>query len=147
MQKFNKMQGLTLIEVICSIGVLSIMFISIMTMQLNNYKLREYNNQLQRYLPVLEAVKTEIINNETADSILELYSNNKTMISNEKLTLDNVRTLSLSQLLGQTHQAQQTYIELKVINGEVLKVELDLNIIYKNRQEIIKCEFYKGNYL
>lgn len=147
MRKSNKRSGLTLIEALCSISILSIMVISIITVQMNNYKLREYNRELEKYLPVLEAVKAQIINNETFDSILEIYTSNKTVISNEKLTLDSVRTLDARQLFNQSPQNQKTYIQLNILAGEVLKIELDLNIILNNRHETIKCEFYKGNYI
>lgn len=147
MRRSNKKSGLSLIEVLCSISILSIMFISIVTIQLNNYKLREYNREIEKYLPVLEAVKSEIISNETYDSILEIYKSNKTVISNEKLTLDSVRTLNASQLFSQSPQNQKTYIQLNISAGEVLKIELNLNIILNNRHETIKCEFHKGNYI
>lgn len=147
MLKLSRKSGFTLVETLCALGILSIMFNCIIYIQLNNLKLKKYNKELSKYLYVLEGIKKEIMYNSSYDSVRNLHNNQKKYIAKDKLTIENVRTLELEQLFDVHTQTNDIYLVMSVDDGEVLKIELELYLKLDSREEIIKCEFYKGNYI
>ncbi|MCM8711028.1 type II secretion system GspH family protein [Clostridium sp. SYSU_GA19001] len=147
MLKSNKKSGFTIIEVLCALSIFSILFNCIMCIQLNNMKLKKYNKELSSFLYVLEAVKKEIIFNSTYSSIKNLNNNGRKYIRKDKLTIDNIKTLKLEEIFDVDKENDDSYLVMKITDGEVLKIELELYVKINNREEKIKCEFYKGNYI
>lgn len=146
MLKSNKKRGFTLIESLCAICVLSILFVAVVSMQLNNMKLKRYNKEVSQYLYILEAVQKQIVYNCSYEDIKNTYSANKKYITKNKLSMDYIKQCQGEDLFEAANVSNETYIVMNVAQGEVLKIELELHIKIKQREEIVKSEFYKGNY-
>ena len=54
-------KGFTLIEVLCSITVFSILFMTAISIQLNSFKVKKYNKDLYNSILIMEYVKNNII--------------------------------------------------------------------------------------
>jgi prepilin-type N-terminal cleavage/methylation domain-containing protein len=147
MQKLNKKSGVSLVEIMCAIGVMSILSLYILTFHLNNLRLSGYNKNKLMYVTALEAIKEEMISNATYNDLLSLSSQNKRYINKDKLTLNSIKSLTLEQIFNDSCNNLNTYIVLNITTGEILKIELELHLKLRNTEEVIKCLFYKGNYL
>jgi prepilin-type N-terminal cleavage/methylation domain-containing protein len=147
MPKLNKKSGMSLVEIMCAIGVMSILSISILTFQLNNLRLNNYNKDKLMYVTALEAIKEEMISNATYYDLLSLRSQNKIYVNKDKLTINSIKSLNLEHIFSESCNNLNTYILLNITTGEVLNIELELHLKLKSTEEVIKCVFYKGNYL
>lgn len=147
MWKLNRKSGVSLIEVLCSISIFLIIFTSALTAHLNNLKLEKYNEELNKYIYVLEAVKKEILFNTSYEDIKSIYNSGKKFIPKDKLSFDNIKNLEIKNLFISTDQYNDTYLEMNITEEDILKIALQLHIRFQNKEEIIKCNFYKGNYL
>jgi type II secretory pathway pseudopilin PulG len=147
MLKLNKKPGISLVEIICAISVMSILSLYILTVQLNNLRLHNYNTEKLLHVTILEAIKEEMISNATYNDLVSLSSQNKIYVNKDMLTLNSIKSLTLEQLFKESPDKFNTYIQLNITNDEILKVELELHLKLRNTEEVIKCLFYKGNYL
>jgi prepilin-type N-terminal cleavage/methylation domain-containing protein len=147
MLKSNKKKGFSLIEQLCAISILSILSICIITIQLNNIRLKEYNKQVFLYCSVLEALKQEIIFNYSYDYVRQIYNSNKKYIVKDMLTINNLRSNDLNNIFSENSDMKNTYLLLNVVDGEVLKIHMELHLKLNYKEEIIECEFNKGNYI
>jgi prepilin-type N-terminal cleavage/methylation domain-containing protein len=147
MPKLNKKSGMSLVEIMCAIGVMAILSISILTFQLNNLRLNNYNKNKLMYVTALEAIKEEMISNATYYDLLSLRSQNKIYVNKDKLTINSIKSMNLEHIFSESCNNLNTYILLNITTGEVLNIELELHLKLKSTEEVIKCVFYKGNYL
>lgn len=147
MLKLNKKSGMSLVEIMCAISVMSILSLCILTFQLNNLRLGNYNKDKLMYVTALEAIKEEIISNATYNDLLSLRSQNKIYVNKDKLNISSIKSLTLEHIFNESCNNFNTYMLLNIITGEVLNIELELHLKRKNTEEVIKCVFYKGNYL
>ena len=138
---------MSLVEIVCAISVMSILSLCILTFQLNNLRLSNYNKDKLMYVTALEAIKEEIISNATYNDLLSLRSQNKIYVNKDKLNISSIKSLTLEHIFSESCNNLNTYMLLNIITGEVLNIELELHLKWKNTEEIIKCVFYKGNYL
>lgn len=147
MLKLNKKKGFSIIEQLCALSIFSILTICVISLQLNNLRLRDYNRQILLYSSVLEALKQEILYNYSYCNVKDVYFLNKRYISQDKLTISSVRTSDLNQLFSESEGIANTYLILSIVDGEVLKIHMELHVKFKYKEEIIVCEFNKGNYI
>ncbi|WP_368487846.1 prepilin-type N-terminal cleavage/methylation domain-containing protein [Clostridium sp. BJN0013] len=139
-------KGFTLIEVLCSITVFSILFMTAISIQLNSFKVKKYNKDLYNSILIMEYVKNNIIYNCSYDEILYLNNMNKKYINCNDLNFESIKDDNLVDLFSDVIPGKEPYIVLDVSGKEVLKVNLQF---YENMYGSIKvqeCEFYKGNY-
>lgn len=144
--KISVKRGFTLIEVLCSITVLSILFMTALSIQLNSVKIKKYNKDLYNSILIMEHIKNDIIYNCSYDEIVYLNNMNKRYISCSGLNFYSIKGNNLLDLVSEAVPDKEPYIVLSISEGEVLKVNLQF---YKNiygRIKVQECEFYKGNY-
>ncbi|MFL0246712.1 hypothetical protein [Candidatus Clostridium stratigraminis] len=146
MLRSNKKKGFSLLEQVCAMSIFSIMSISIITTQLNNLRLREYNKEILEYSSVLEALKEEILNNYSYDYINNLYNSNKKYVNKDKLNINSIRSSNLYQIFAEDCDNSNSYLVLEMAQDEVLKIHMEIHIKLK-KEEVLTCEFNKGNYL
>ncbi len=147
MLKLNKKSGYSILEVLCAISILSIMLSGILMLDLNNLKLKKYNNEIIRYTYILDTLKKEILFNCTYEDIKNITENNKKYISGEYLTIENIKKLKLNQLFNEDVKLDDTYLEMNIVDDTAFKIELNIHLMLKSKKDIIKCEFYKGKYI
>jgi prepilin-type N-terminal cleavage/methylation domain-containing protein len=147
MQKLNKNKGFSLIEQLCAISIFSIISICVITIQLNNLRLKDYNSQILIYSSVLEALKQEMLKNNSYDNILQIYNLNKRFVSKEMLNMNSIRENNLNQIFCESANTQNTYLILNLTQGEILNIHMELHVKLNYKEEIIVCDFIKGNYI
>lgn len=139
-------RGFTLIEVLCSITILSVLFMTALSIQLNSVKIKKYNKDLCDSILIMEHIKNNIIYNCSYDEIVYLNNMNKRYINCSNLDFNSIKGNNLLHLISETVPDKKPYAVLSISEGKVLKVNLRF---YKNTYGSIKvqeCEFYKGNY-
>lgn len=139
-------KGFTLIEVLCSITIFSILFMTAISIQLNSFKVKKYNKDLYNSILIMEYIKNNIIYNCSYDEIMYLNSMNKRYISCNDLNFHSIKDNNLINLVSDAVPDEEPYVVLSISGAEVLKVNLQF---YENIYGSIKvreCEFYKGNY-
>lgn len=148
MLKYSKKTGLTLIEILCALNLIAIFSLFIISLQLNNMRLKKYNREKLAYVEVLQAVKEEVFNNLTYAEIMTLKTNNKRYVQNDKLALNQIKSSEISSLFSNSFpETSKTYLVMEVTEGEVLQVEITLHLKLRVHEENVVCTFYKGNYL
>jgi len=146
MLKSNKKKGFSLIEQLCAMSIFFILSISIITIQLNNLRLKEYNKEILIYSSILEALKQEILYNNSYDNVKEIYNSNKRYVTKEMLNISTIKNNNLNHIFSESYDYKDTYLLLRLVDGEVLKIHMEIHVKLK-KEEIIECEFNKGNYL
>lgn len=147
MQKFSKKKGITLVEILCALNIIAIFSMLLISMQINNMRLRQYNNEKFKYLAVIQAVREEIIHNLNYTEVRNLMTANKKYINCDKLSLISIKSNDAVNLFEETLlQNDKSYLALQVTDGAVLKLDLTLHIKLNNSDDIITCTFFKGNY-
>jgi hypothetical protein len=147
MWKLSKKQGISLIEVVCTIGIISLVAGFIMTMHLSVLKIKAYNREKSKCLFALEALKEEIIHNYTYEEIRQLSVRHKNIINNDQLIVDNIKDFDLEDLVSDSRNSEKSYLEINVEDGFILKIEFRLHVLRNSKEEIYKYEFLKGNYI
>lgn len=146
MLKLSKRSGFMLIEVLCSISIILILFTAILASELNIKKLQDVNKNKYEYVTVMEAVKNEILLNRTYEDIKKLYSENKKIIHKEQLTINSIQSTAFQDLFSENTKVEDTYLLLGVTDGKVLTINLELHTKVNSKEEVITCSFSKGNY-
>jgi hypothetical protein len=147
MWKLNKKSGTTLIEALCALNILCIFFILTISIQLNNMTLKKYNNELMSYIAVIEAVKGELSTNTSFEELIVMHRNDKKFIKSESLCLNAVKSSDIDSLFSNIVPDKTPYLQMTIEEGKVLKIKLQLNYRFRDKNESIICEFYKGSYL
>lgn len=148
MLKYSKKSGLTLIEILCALNLIVIFSLFIISLQLNNMRLKKYNKEKVEYIEVLQAVKEEVFNNLTYEEIKALKTNNKRYMHNDKLSLYRIKSSEISSLFSNSFpETSKPYLIMEVTDGEILKIEITLQLKLSVHEETVVCTFYKGNYL
>lgn len=146
MLKLKSNKGFTLIEVLCSLCVFSILFLSALTMQINSYKIEKYYKEFESYCLFEEYVKNNLIYNCTYDEIQQLKAQNRFYISNDNIKLNNIENAGFTDMFVSTVQQQKPYAQIDIQGDKVLKINLKLYMQIMNKKEVMECEFYKGKY-
>ena len=142
----NINKGYSLIEVICSITVFSILFITILSIQLNNLKLKKTSNEIHNNTIFMEAAKNNIIYNCSYDEIQKLALENRYYISKENIQEDKIKEKGITNLFAQDKPSEEPYIAIDIEQGKVLKLNLKLYTKIKDNTKVMECEIYKGKY-
>ena len=147
MQKFSKKSGLTLIEILCALNIITIFSLFFISLQLNNIRLKRYNSDKMLYLQVMQHVKEELYNNLTYEEIRTLKTENKKYVDYEKLSLDIIKNNDIKVLFSSslTH-TNKTYLIIEIDVGTALRIDEILHFKYSNKEDIITSTFFKGNY-
>jgi prepilin-type N-terminal cleavage/methylation domain-containing protein len=147
MLRLNRKHGFTMIEMLCAISLFSFLSLFILSVQLNNLRLKEEGRQKLNYISVVEAIKTELLNNATYNDIVSSYNQNKRYINSSKLSVSTIKNLGLINILDTLEDSRNPYAKLNITNGEVLTVEIELHYKLGSNNEVIRTTMLKGNYL
>lgn len=146
MLKYKIKKGFSLIEVMCSFSVFSIFFILIVLIEINNIKLSRSNANLDYYCRYIESLKNEISMNCNYNQIKELALDQKIYITKTKMDIDTLKLSNIEDLISIIVPNEMTYTQINIYQGNVMKIQVLLHYLDLDKQKVIKCEFYKGNY-
>jgi len=145
-QKILIKKGFTLIEVLCSITVFSVLFMTALFIQVDALKVKTYNEEMNNCTLVMEYVKNSIMYNCSYDSLLNLSMKEKTYIDCSNLKFQHIKNINVTTLFSDEKPLKEPYIILKVTGEKVLKVNLQLHAKMYGNIKVEECDFYKGNY-
>ena len=140
-----KNKAFTIIEVLCAMGIFILLFLFIVTVNLNIKKI-EYNKENSfRYTSFLEAFKYKIVAN-TAFQEVSALKGNTLYIKGENLYLENLKGTSIVGLVQINEPLKAPYIKLDFVGTDVIKTNIELHYTEFKQNLIKKMLFYKGNY-
>lgn len=140
----NKRKGFTIIEVMCSIGVFSILFLSAMSIYLSTIKMRVYNDEMAKNTAYLENVKNEIISNISCDEIKDLSEAGKVFLNSENFNQNVLSNSNISELFSNENKLEMPYIQISAEDGELQYIKIKMYTKILDKVRILNCEFYKG---
>lgn len=142
----NIKKGYSLIEVICSITLFSTLFITILSMQVNNLRIKKVSSEIYNCDVFMEAAKNNIIYNCSYDEIRKLDFEKKYYISKENLQIDKIKEKGIQNLFVANKPLDGSYLMINIEEGKVVKLNLKLYEKIRNDTKIMECEIYKGKY-
>ncbi|MBW9151881.1 type II secretion system protein [Clostridium estertheticum] len=146
MSKSLSKKGFTLIEVLCSLGVFSIIFICMMSFDKACINMKKDIKNINNDVIIMEAIKNNIIYSMTFNELEQLKTNKNFFVNKENMNFDKIKT-NVKQVFSDYASTQNPYIELRLIKDElnVYNVKLLLHTGKKDIEEL-RCNFYKGCY-
>lgn len=147
--KLKVKKGFTLIEVICSITVFSILFITATSIKLNSIALKKYNNEINKDISFIEGFKNLVIYNTKYSDIVKLCNDNSCnvfYIEKNKIDISEIKNNSFEQIVTSSYTNEKPYVELTINRGDVLKLHIKMDTKILNKDQIFEYDFYKGNY-
>lgn len=115
-------------------------------MQINNLKIKRLNNEIYNYSVFMEAAKNSVIYNCSYDEIQKLNFQKKYYISKENLQIDKIKERGVQNLFVSEKPLEGSYLELNIVDGKVMKLNLKLYEKIRKDAKVIECEVYKGKY-
>lgn len=148
MLKLKVRKGFTLVEIMCSISIFSMLFLTATVIELNSIVLKRYSYDLNKYVSIMEEIKNLTIYNTNYSDIASLCNNNVNIfyIDKSKIDINTLKSLSLAQIMTTGVQINEPYIEVTITKNDVLELHIKMNTKILNKEQIFECDFYKGNY-
>lgn len=139
-------KGFTLIEVLCSMTLSAVLFMMVLTIQIDVLKVQRYNRQVNSYSVFMEELKNTMIYNSTYDEIEKLNLESRYYIVEENIDTDKLRERGVINLFTEVKPLKEPYLIINIENGKVLKVDMKLYAKVINNTKVMECVFYKGKY-
>ncbi|MCB2291975.1 prepilin-type N-terminal cleavage/methylation domain-containing protein [Clostridium algoriphilum] len=147
MSKSLNKKGFTLIEVLCSLGVFSIIFICIMSFDITSLNMKKDIKTTNNNVLIMEAIKNNIIYTMTYAELEGLIKEEKIYINREYMTFDKIKIGVMDAFSSQMPVANQ-YIKLSFVKDEFMVYKLTLSLFsgILNDKSELQCNFYKGDH-
>lgn len=147
MLKSMSKRGFTLVEVLCSLGVFSIIFICMMSYEVTSLNMKRRIKSMNDNVLIMEAVKNNIIYSMTYEELVELKKDNRIFINKENMTLNKIQG-TVKDVFSKQVYVENPYIELSFLKCEfkVYSLRLSLHEGNENHNIELQCNFYKGCY-
>lgn len=127
MFKSNK-KGFSIIEVLCSICILSITVAVNTSMIINSLRIKNHNDNLQKYSYFTEALKNNLVYNLEFENLKSL-ENKKLYIDENDFKIDILKENRLSEIIKSTPPNTKAYIEL-MANEEEENYIISIKLYY-----------------
>lgn len=124
MFKSNK-KGFSIIEVLCSISILSITITVNTSMIVNSLRIKNYNDNLQRYSYFTEALKNNLVYNLEFKNLTSL-KNKKLYIDESDFKVDILKENRLNEIIKSSPPNTKAYIELMLNEEENYIISIKL---------------------
>ena len=147
MLKSTSKKGFTLVEVLCSLGVFSIIFICMMSFELASLNMKKDIKTINNNISIMENLKNNIIYTMTFKELEQLNTDKKFYINKENMTFDKTK-IGEMDVFSKQEPVEIPYIKCSFIkdNLGVYKVSLLLYAEEPNDISKLKCNFYKGDH-
>ena len=145
MLKLISKKGFTLVEILCSLGVFSIIFVSMMSYEVTYLNVKRKTSIINDNIFIMEAIKNNIIYNMTFEEIEQLQSENRIFINKENMTFNKCNT-ALMNAFSEQADAEKPYIKLSFLKCEFKVYSLNLSLHAGKPNDVLElqCNFYKG---
>lgn len=147
MLKSSNRKGFTLIEVLCSLGIFSIIFICIISCQLSALNMKKSIKTMNNNVLIMETLKNNIIYSMNYNDLVILESNKNFYVHKDNLRLDKLKG-ELINTFNATKPIGEPYIELSFLQCEskVYHLKITFNPEHISNQSKLQCDFYKGDH-
>lgn len=141
-------KGFSLIEAICGIAVVSIFIVFLFPAMADYQKLKINNDKYNKYFCFIEAVKNNLYYNCDKNQIDMLNNSGKVYINSEYVDIDKIKNDLIACYFSNEHTNKNPYLKMEINkdSNNVFKIKLELHYTTFSRDQIITCEFYKGDY-
>ncbi len=140
----NKKSGFTLVEVMCSIAVFSIIFISAFTIKLCTKKVKNYNNILTKYTYYCSEIKNDLLVNASREDIVKLIKSNKKYINLSTINENDFKNENVINLFTDFVNQDDTYAEINAIDDVLQHIFVKVSFSFLDKKIIYNFDFYKG---
>lgn len=145
MSKLINKKGFTLVELICSLGVFSIIFICMMSYEVTSFNIKKNIKIINENILIMEAFKNNILYSVTFEEIEQLQRDNRTFINKENMTFNKSNTALMDAFSKQAY-TEKPYMKLSFLKCELKVYSLSLSLYAGKPNDVLKlqCNFYKG---
>lgn len=99
-----------------------------------------------KYIEFLQGVKNEVMYNFTYEDLNKLKEENKLYIHKDKMDWNFHQNKDTRILFTNIAPQKEPYLEMKITEKDIFKVNLILNYEERKEKKRVHCEFYKGRY-
>jgi prepilin-type N-terminal cleavage/methylation domain-containing protein len=147
MLKSRSNKGFTLVEVICSLGIFSIIFIAVMSYDITSSKMKNTIKNTNDNVFIMETIKNNIIYSMTFEELEVLKTNNRVFINSGNMTLLKIKQ-SIIDVFSEGELTGSPYVKLDFLKYELNVYSLRMSLYDESQSSIpsLQCNFYKGNY-
>lgn len=145
MSKYISKKGFTLLEVLCSLGIFSIIFICMMSFDVTSLNIKKDIKAINNNVSIMEALKNNIIYSMTFEGLEELQVTNRIFVNKENMNLDKIQ-IGVMDVFSDKANAEDSYIQLSFLKCEFKVYTLRLTLHDGKPEDSIElqCNFYKG---
>jgi len=140
-------KGFTLVEVICSLGVFSIIFTCLMSYEVASLNMKKDIRNINNNVIVMENLKNNIIYDMTFIELNTLNAKGMIYINKNNITLDENKMINNNVFTNQM-PGLSSYMKLTVLSLDINVYKLNLSLYSGNPNDVLEleCNFYKGNH-
>jgi prepilin-type N-terminal cleavage/methylation domain-containing protein len=143
-------KGFTLVEVVCSLGIFSILLICVISYEVTSLNIKKTIENTNQNVIIMETLKNNIIYSMTYKDLQKLQNDNRTFINSENISFDKAKGAKID-LFGSQAPVGYPYIQLSFLKCELEVYSLRLSLYVGNEANEkniskLQCNFYKGNY-
>ena len=144
MLKLSK-KGFTLVEVLCSLGIFSIIFISMISFDAGSLNMKKDIKSINNNVFIMEALKNNILYYMTFEQLEELEANKKFYINKENMTFNKMK-VPVMDVFSDKVTTQNYYMQISFLKCEFKVHNLRLSLHSGKPNDIVElqCDFYKG---
>ena len=117
-----------------------------MQLELKNLRLKQYLEIKQKNICLLEAVSNELTYNASYLELNNLNNNGKIYIDNQNMVLQKIKSSKITDCFTNQIPLSKPYIVMSINNENVLRINIKMYFKYVNKEEMIECQTFKGNY-
>jgi len=147
MSKSISKKGFTLLEVLCSLGIFSIVFICIMSFDVTSHNIKKDIKTLTNNVSIMETLKNNIIYSMPFEGLEQLQINNRFYVNKENMNMDKIQS-GVMDVFSDKSNSVGEYIQLSFLKCEFKVYSLRLSLHDGSPDDNIQlyCNFYKGDH-
>ena len=140
-------KGFTLVEVICSLGVFSIIFTCLMSYEVASLNMKKDIRNINNNVIVMENLKNNIIYDMTFIELNTLNAKGMIYINKNNITLDENKMINNAVFTNKKPELS-SYMKLTVSSLELNVYKLNLTLYSGEPNDVLELEsnFYKGDH-
>ena len=147
MSKSISKKGFTLVEVLCSLGVFSIIFICMMSFDVTSLNIKNDIRNINNNVVIMETLKNNIIYSMTFEGLEQLQSSSRVFVNKENMSLSKIQ-MGIMAVFSEKAMTTDNYIQLSFLKREFKVYTLRLSLHNGGKEDAIElyCNFYKGDH-
>ncbi|APH14466.1 hypothetical protein NPD5_121 [Clostridium sporogenes] len=139
-------KGFIMIEILCALSIFIMLLSGALVASKNASKIKCEYREREKYIGLLQGVKNEVMYNFTYEDLKNLKEENKLYIHKEEMNWDFHQNKDTKMLFTNIVPQKEPYLEMRITETEIFKVNLILNYEERKEKKRVHCEFYKGRY-